>query len=203
MFQFPITSAAFLLMLVMPQEGVENLLDSPTQTAAKSSQAKPTDSAEAARIKAEVAEIMAIRQQLGGGISEQLKDLSLEMPNGKPQQNPIGAATSPASPIRFKEQLAKQAAQRPAEQFRDAPQLSTVRNSAAAHARWKENLQMAPSNEQAQATSAHSSRNRESIRHAARMLEEAAAVLEEAREYNQADKIRQTAGELWRAARNR
>jgi len=42
---------------------------------------------------------------------------------------------------------------------------------------------------------------RDTVRHAARMLEEAAAMLEEASEYDQADKVRQTASELWRAAR--
>ena len=44
-------------------------------------------------------------------------------------------------------------------------------------------------------------KRREFVRKAARKLEEAAAILEEVNQYNQADKIRQDAADLWKSAR--
>jgi len=163
--------AACLVMAVLTQngdqDGVKSLLNP----------------SEEARIQAEVAEIMAIRKRLGGGVSEQLKGFSIEMPAGKTGGTQVPDRSEPMSiEEAFTKQLTRQS-----------------RNSTAQTQSANKWTLEAIAEEPAKLAQPH----RESVRHAARMLEEAAAILEEANEYDQADKVRQTAGELWRTARLR
>ena len=187
MFRVQFILVACLAMTVLTQEGsrevasdvIKSLLVDSTQESSESSQNK-TDPAKEERIQAEVAEIMAIRKQLGGGVSEQLKGFSIEMP-GKKQSVEVPDADQR---LVLEEAFAKNLA----EQSRNSVAVPTGNGKG-----W--HLQDAPG-------SGRSPEQRETVRHAARMLEEAAAILEEAKEYDRADSIRQTAGELWRSARH-
>jgi hypothetical protein len=189
-----ISIAAFLIVIaaMMPQQGVESLVPPPTQETEESSapSSSPSengvaDPIEEERIQAEVAEIMAIRKQLGGGVAETLGDLSLDMPGAKPQQNESDKKPAVNYESEFEEILAKRSrsSMRPPHQtspeIRPEPEIGLP-------------VQLLPID---------SVERQESIRHAARMLEEAAAALEEASVYDRADEIRQTAVELWRSAR--
>ena len=191
MFPVQFFLAASLALLVLPQQGhqddVKSLLVDSTQQTPESSQSEKTDIAKEERIQAEVAEIMAIRKQLGGGISEQLKDFSIEMPGRKKEDLEVVHDQM----LSMKEAFAKQLA----EQSRaNIPVPVPAVRARINDDRWR----LARSPQQPGVTPQERS---ETLRHAARMLEEAAAMLEEAREYDQADNIRQRAGELWRRAR--
>lgn len=194
--------AACLAAVCLPQQGVESLVPSPTQQTAESSQDSktstkpvmspvPQNSGETTaianeQIEAEVAAIMAIRKRLGGGVAETLGDFSVEMPKPSSRQAP----TADTKPVNLDEEFAKHLAEQ-------------SRNHVAQNKK-ESGLQLAqrpPIRLQDNAPSINDEERRETIRHAARMLEEAAAVLEEASVYDHADKIRGTAGELWRSAR--
>lgn len=171
------------------QGGVKSLLTDSTQVASKSSrtgsqseQSEKAAPAEEQRIQAEIAEIMAIRKRLGGGVSERLEGFSIEMPGGNKGQVQVPDGQERAS---FEEAFAKQLAQQ-------------SRNSRAVPASAGKGWHLETVTEE---SAMPTQERRETVRHAARMLEEAAAMLEEASEYEQADKVRQTAAELWRAAR--
>lgn len=179
--------AACLAVVCSQQEGVESLLSRSTQEVPKSSQSESIDQEKEDRIKAEVAEIMAIRKQLGGGVSEQLKGFSIEMPGGAKDTSGGSEAGQAA---RFEETFAKKLA---------AQSRNAVAIPAPTGKRWKQVHQETDDSESAIPTQ----EGRETIRKAARMLEEAAALLEEAEQFNQADSIRDTAGELWQTARKR
>lgn len=203
--------AACLAVVWSPQEGVESLLFDSTQEALKSSQHQAADPLKEQLIEAEVAEIMAIRKQLGGGVSEQLKDFSVEMPNGKSGKAEVedGEKGIVALERAFAEQLTARSRNSQGENKTLSAVKQLIRlenqrheqNNAGADkgARNVANERVDPI-----ATKAAMPRieQRDSIRRAARMLEEAAAILEEAEQFGQADNIRQTAGELWRSARN-
>ena len=189
MFRVQFILVACLAMTVLTQEGsrevasdvIKSLLVDSTQESSESSQNK-TDPAKEERIQAEVAEIMAIRKQLGGGVSEQLKGFSIEMPGRQK-----GSVQPPEA-----DELAimqKVFAKRLAEQSRDHATAQPEPGD-----RWRITESTQPSDVSPRERS-------ETLRHAARMLEEAAAMLEEAREYDQADNIRHRASELWRKAR--
>lgn len=165
------------------QDGVKSLLNPSTQQTPESSQPEESDLEEEQRIQAEVAEIMAIRKRLGGGVSERLKGFSIEMPTGKEGGEQV---LDVGVPMIIEEAFAKQ--------------LTLQSRNSAAKTGIARNESVEPVSVE-HAEPAH--QRRESVRHAARMLEEAAAVLEEANEYDQADNIRKTAGELWRTARLR
>lgn len=187
MFPVQFFLATCLALLVLTQQGhqvdVKSLLVGSTQQSPESSQSEKTDGEKDERIQAEVAEIMAIRKQLGGGVSEQLKGFSIEMPGRQK-----GSVQPPEA-----DELAimqKVFAKRLAEQSRDHATAQPEPGD-----RWRITGSTQPSSDV-------SPRERsETLRHAARMLEEAAAMLEEAREYDQADNIRHRASELWRKAR--
>lgn len=161
-----------------PQDGVKSLPNSSTQAAQESSQTDIPTEAEKARVKAEVAEIMAIREQLGGGVAATLGDLSLEMPGGKPQDSAAPKQTSDES---FAKKLAAQSEKHAAREM------------------IPKGYQLVKINDREKANRNHE--QCEAIRHAARMLEEAAAHLEEAQQYHQADDIREKARQLWQSAR--
>lgn len=154
-----------------------------------------------AREQQMIDEVLALRRQMGGGISEQLKDLNL----GDGEFSP--------------EQLARDELSRLArEESRLRPGKltgSTNRPSGTLTMEPTDTDQIRPSVDRAlqqpgsQFMAGSMDRNptidpnaaRSSIRAAARQLEEAAAELENAQQYNEADKIRRIAGELWLRAR--
>ena len=192
MFPVQFFLAASLALLFLTQQGhqddVKSLLVDSTQQTPESSQSEKTDIAKEERIQAEVAEMMAIRKQFGGGVSEQLKDFSIEMP-GRKRENEKAEAEVFSMEKAFAKKLAQQ--------FRANVPVPVPVPAVRARInddRWR----LARSPQQPGVTPQERS---ETLRHAARMLEEAAAMLEEAREYDQADNIRQRAGELWRRAR--
>jgi hypothetical protein len=193
-----VLAISFALVMIPPacfgtpqdgvKSGVKSLLTTSTQQTQKSSQTDMPSADEQARIKAEVAEIMAIREQLGGGVAETLGDLSLEMPTTS-DQKPKSETQNPPHSLQksFQEQLARQASKRPTRQ--DSPPVETAVDLLIAERRPMDK----------HAPPLHERRG--IIRDAARMLEEAAALLEEAQQYDQADAIRQNASQLWRSAR--
>ena len=196
--QFLLTTLLVVTVLtqtVLTQEGaqggVKSLLTTSTQensesshTVSQSEQSEETESVEEQRIQAEIAEIMAIRKRLGGGVSEQLKGFSIEMPGGGNTSQ--GQAPDAKEQLNLEEAFAKQLT----EQTRNSRNADPATMERRWHLETVAGESAMPSQER-----------KETVRHAARLLEEAAAILEEASEYQQADKVRHTAGELWRTAR--
>ncbi len=126
---------------------------------------------------------MAIREQLVGGVAETLVDLSLDMLGNKGQ----GKVSVPDGTkiMTLEESFAKKLTEQ-------------SQNHAA--------REITPGgwiliDEKADENASPNPEHRDTIRHAARMLEEAAAILEDAEQYGQADSVRATASELWRSAR--
>lgn len=181
MFRFKLMLIACLALMAGPQDKVESILSCTTQQSQESSQPAAATKAEEAQISAEVAQIMAIRAQLGGGIAKTLGDLSLEMPGKKPESVPNNTKAL---------SLEQAFAEKLAEQSRSYVAKKISRQTVMARAVPKSGARISPEKSEA-------------VRHAARMLEEAAALLEEAEQYQQADSVRTTAGELWRSARAR
>ena len=165
------------LVALLQQQGVQSLLSPTTQDTPKSSALEDPQAPktpEEQRISGDVSDIMEIRSQLGG-VSETLGDLSLEMP-GKPKNGDGKPVLSYDE--EFQKQLTQQARNRPPEE--------DTKSSLEAEFAMQE-----PSERQ------------EAIREAARMLEEAAAILEEVSSYDHADDVRQRASQLWKSARQR
>ena len=156
MIRFSILIVACVIGSMAQQDQAPKAASSSTQSPQESSPAEIIDVSQNQPDGEEVADIMSIRSQLGGGVAEVLGDLSLEMPGKKPVQKDQEPAPSLD------------------QQFRAA-----LTREAQAEAR----------------------KRRELVQQAARQLEEVAAALEEVREYDRADQLRQTAVEMWKSVR--
>jgi len=185
MFQSTLFFAVCLVIATLPQDGVKSLLPTSTQQTQDSSQTNAPTSDEDERVKAEVAEIMAIRKQLGGGVAETLGDLSLKMPGSKSPET--DSTKSIAKSFKLEETFAKELAE----------QSRTHIARENANGDWELVASKKPQKTNQPASPEH----RDRIRQAARMLEEAAALLEEAQQYGQADNVRENARQLWQSAR--
>jgi hypothetical protein len=196
-----------------------------TQTVTRSSNISAQDQE---RIMAEVREIMAIRQQMGGGVAEQLRDVQLDL-NPVESTDPQANKSKPAKTIlseKFAQELKQQAILRakqpvvPAATANEAAASEAAANTTPVKSAIQPltsapeliqppkagTLSIGPMAQQPPSSTQPAKQPLDGVqvmhlRKSAKMLEEAAANLEMARQYDQADKIRALAGEIWRSAR--